>query len=257
MTDTNTGDGSDPTEATAFGRVAFVTGGSRGIGLAAARALAADGHQVVVGSRSKPDDLDPELTWVQCDITDAESIAGAFDEIESLFGPATIVVANAGITRDMLVLRMSETDFSDVVDANLTGAFRVAKRAIRPMMKNRWGRVILMSSVVGALGQAGQANYAASKAGLVGLGRSLAREFASRGITVNLIAPGPIETDMLAAAGDATIEAMVSAVPVGRVGRPEEVAAAVSFLASERAGYITGVTIPVDGGLGMGGGFGG
>ncbi len=242
---------------TAISRVAFVTGGSRGIGLAAARALAADGHQVVVGSRSKPDELDDNLTWVQCDITDAGSIDGAFEEIESRFGPASIVVANAGITRDMLVLRMSETDFADVVDANLTGAFRVAKRSIRPMMKNRWGRIVLMSSVVGALGQAGQANYAASKAGLVGLGRSLAREFASRGITVNLIAPGPIETDMLAAAGEATIEAMVAAVPVGRIGKPDEVAAAVSFLTSEKAGYITGVTIPVDGGLGMGGGFGG
>ncbi len=238
-------------------RIAFVTGGSRGIGLATARALADDGHQVIIGSRSKPDDLDPALTWVQCDITDGDSINGAFDEIESTFGPASIVVANAGITRDKLVLRMSEDDFSEVVDANLTGAFRVAKRAIRPMMKNRWGRIVLMSSVVGALGQAGQANYAASKAGLVGLGRSLAREFASRGITVNLIAPGPIETDMLAAAGDGTIEAMVAAVPVGRIGRPEEVAAAVSFLTSEQAGYITGATIPVDGGLGMGGGFGG
>ncbi len=237
--------------------MAFVTGGSRGIGLAVARSLADDGHQVVVGSRSKPDDLDTNLTWVQCDITDSASVDGAFDEIESQFGPASIVVANAGITRDMLVLRMSESDFADVVDANLTGAFRVAKRAVRPMMKNRWGRIVLVSSVVGALGQAGQANYAASKAGLVGLGRSLAREFASRGITVNLVAPGPIDTDMLAAAGDSTVEAMVSAVPVGRVGQPDEVAAAVSFLASERSGYVTGVTIPVDGGLGMGGGFGG
>lgn len=242
---------------TSVGRVAFVTGGTRGIGLASARALAAAGHTVVVGSRSKPEDLDPGLTWVQCDITDDESINGAFDEIESTVGPATIVVANAGITKDMLVLRMKEDDFSAVVDANLTGAFRVAKRAVKPMMKARWGRIVLMSSVVGALGQAGQANYSASKAGLVGLGRSLAREFASRGITVNLVAPGPIETDMLAAAGEKAIEAMVEAVPVGRVGQPEDVAAAVSFLSSEQAGYITGVTIPVDGGLGMGGGFGG
>ncbi|MDH3293206.1 MAG: 3-oxoacyl-ACP reductase FabG [Acidimicrobiia bacterium] len=238
-------------------RVAFVTGGSRGIGLATARALAAQGHRVVIGSRTKPDDLDPDLAWVQCDITNDESVNGAFDEIEGSVGPATIVVANAGITRDMLVLRMKEADFADVVDANLTGAFRIAKRAVKPMMKARWGRIVLMSSVVGSLGQAGQANYSASKAGLLGLGRSLAREFASRGITVNLVAPGPIETDMLAAAGEKAIEAMTQAVPVGRVGRPEEVAAAVCFLATEAAGYITGATIPVDGGLGMGGGFGG
>jgi NAD(P)-dependent dehydrogenase (short-subunit alcohol dehydrogenase family) len=238
-------------------RVAFVTGGSRGIGLATAKALAARGHQVVIGSRGKPDDLDPALTWVQCDITDGDSVNGAFDQIEETVGPATIVVANAGITRDMLVLRMKEGDFAEVVDANLTGAFRIARRAVKPMMKARWGRIVFMSSVVGALGQAGQANYAASKAGLVGLGRSLAREFASRGITVNLVAPGPIETDMLAAAGDKAVDAMTEAVPVGRVGQPEEVAAAVCFLVSEAAGYVTGVTIPVDGGLGMGGGFGG
>jgi len=244
------------TASDSIGRVAFVTGGTRGIGLATARALATAGHQVVVGSRSKPDELDSGLTWIQCDITDAESVDGAFDQIEQTVGPPTIVVANAGITKDMLVLRMKEEDFAAVVDANLTGAFRVAKRAVKPMMKARWGRIVLMSSVVGALGQAGQANYAASKAGLVGLGRSLAREFASRGITVNLVAPGPIETDMLAAAGDKAVEAMTQAVPVGRVGQPEEVAAAVCFLASEAAGYITGVTIPVDGGLGMGGGFG-
>ena len=238
------------------GRVAFVTGGSRGIGLASAKALLARGHTVVIGSRSKPEDMVDGLTWVQCDITETASVDAAFDEIEASVGAPAIVVANAGITKDMLVLRMKEPDFADVVDANLTGAFRVAKRAVKPMMKNRWGRIILMSSVVGALGQAGQANYAASKAGLVGFGRSLAREFASRGITVNLIAPGPIETDMLAAAGDSAIEAMANAVPVGRIGKPEDVAAAVCFLASEGAGYITGATLPVDGGLGMGGGFG-
>lgn len=233
-------------------RVAFVTGGSRGIGLACARRLAAAGHQTAIGSRSKPEDLDGDLYWVECDITDSESVDAAFGEVERQLGPVHILVANAGITRDTLVLRMSESDFEAVVDANLTGAFRVIKRSMRAMMKARWGRVILMSSVVGSLGQAGQANYAASKAGLVGLGRSLAREFASRGITVNLVAPGPIETDMLAALSDDQIKAMIDQIPVGRVGQVAEVAAAVSFLASEAAGYITGATIPVDGGLGMG-----
>lgn len=233
-------------------RVAFVTGGSRGIGLACARRLAAAGHQTAIGSRSKPEDLDGDLYWVECDVTDSESVDAAFGEIEGQLGPVHILVANAGVTRDTLVLRMSESEFEAVVDANLTGAFRVIKRSMRAMMKARWGRVILMSSVVGSLGQAGQANYAASKAGLVGLGRSLAREFASRGITVNLVAPGPIETDMLAALSDSQIKAMVDQIPVGRVGQVAEVAAAVSFLASESAGYITGATIPVDGGLGMG-----
>ncbi|MEL7157324.1 MAG: 3-oxoacyl-ACP reductase FabG [Actinomycetota bacterium] len=233
-------------------RTAFVTGGSRGIGLACARQLAAAGHRVAVGSRSKPDELDDDLHWVECDVTDDGSVDAAFDQIENDLGPAGIVVANAGITRDMLVLRMGTDDFSAVLDANLTGTFRVAKRSLRPMMKARWGRLILMSSVVGSLGQAGQANYAASKAGLVGLGRSLAREFASRGITVNLVAPGPIATDMLAAVDDKQLAAMEELVPMGRIGRPEDVAAAVAFLASEAAGYITGATVPVDGGLGMG-----
>ncbi len=232
-------------------RVVFVTGGSRGIGLACAKALAAAGHRVAVGSRSEPTDLPDDLTWVSCDVTDADSVDGAFGAIEEQLGPVEILVANAGITRDLLLLRMSEDDFTGVVDANLTGSWRVAKRAIKPMMKNRWGRIILMSSVVASLGQAGQANYAASKAGLGGLGRSLAREFASRGITVNLIAPGPIETDMLDAVGQDTMDAMAQAVPLGRLGQPEDVAAAVTFLASEGAGYITGATLPVDGGLGM------
>ncbi len=233
-------------------RVAFVTGGSRGIGLACARQLAAQGHSVAVGSRSQPADLDDGLLWVACDVTDADSVDAAFSAVEEAFGPVTILVANAGITKDTLVLRMSEMDFSDVVDANLVGAFRVAKRAVKGMMKARWGRIIFMSSVVGAMGQTGQANYSASKAGLVGLGRSLAREFASRNITVNLVAPGPIETDMLSALGDDTKAAIVSAVPLGRVGTTDDVAAAVSFLASEGAGFVTGATIPVDGGLGMG-----
>lgn len=238
-------------------RVAMVTGGSRGIGLAAARKLAAAGHDVAVASRTEPKDLDPMLTWFECDITDAASVDAAFTAVEDKLGPPTILVANAGLTKDMLVLRMKEEDFTEVVNANLTGSFRAAKRAVKPMMKARWGRIVFVSSVVGSLGQAGQVNYAASKAGLVGLARSLAREFASRGITVNLVAPGPVQTDMLAALGTEGIEAISSAVPVGRIGTPDEVAAAIEFLTSESAGYITGASLAVDGGLGMGGGFGG
>lgn len=238
-------------------RVAMVTGGTRGIGLAVARRLSAAGHQVAVGSRTKPEELDADLTWFECDITDEASVNGAFDAVEDRLGPPTILVANAGLTKDTLVLRMKDQDFTDVVNANLAGSFRAAKRAVKPMMKARWGRIVLVSSVVGSLGQAGQANYAASKAGLVGLGRSLAREFASRGITVNLVAPGPIQTDMLAALGDDAIEAIATAVPVGRVGSPDEVAAAIEFLTSDAAGYITGASLAVDGGLGMGAGFGG
>lgn len=235
-------------------RVALVTGGTKGIGLACANALVAQGHKVAVGSRNKPEHLPPELFWTRLDVTDSASVDAAFDAVEAELGPVEIVVANAGITKDMLMLRMAEDDFASVVDANLTGAFRVAKRCVKPMMKARWGRIVLMASVVGSIGQAGQVNYSASKAGLVGLGRSLAREFASRNITVNLVAPGPINTDMLGAITEKAHEAMVGAVPLGRVGQPEEVAAAVAFLASESAGYITGTTIAVDGGLGMGGG---
>ncbi len=234
-------------------RVAFVTGGSRGIGLAAARRLAEDGHIVAIGSRTPPETIDKNLYWVECDITDQDSVDVAFDKIEEKLGPVDILVANAGITKDRLVLRMDDEDFSDVLNANLTGSFRTTKRAIRNMMKKRWGRIVLVSSVVGSLGNAGQANYAASKAGLVGFGRSLAREFANRGITVNLVAPGPIQTDMLDALSDKAIEAMVSAVPMARVGKVEEIAATISFLTTQDAGYITGATIAVDGGMGMGG----
>jgi NAD(P)-dependent dehydrogenase (short-subunit alcohol dehydrogenase family) len=233
-------------------RVAFVTGGSRGIGLACAVALRDQGHLTAVGSRSKPDDLPDGIAWYECDITDDGSIDAAIAGVEEDLGPVQILVANAGITRDLLALRMKTDDFASVVDANLTGTFRVTKRCLRGMMKARWGRIVFMSSVVGSLGQAGQANYAASKAGLAGLGRSLAREFASRGITVNLVAPGPIDTDMLAALSDESVAAMVDSVPVGRVGSAEEVAAAVVYLTSEAAAYTTGATIPVDGGLGMG-----
>ena len=236
-------------------RVAFVTGGSRGIGLATARRLAASGHRVAIGSRNEPDQVDEGLLWVECDITDSSSVDKALSRVEDEWGPPSILVANAGVTRDMLMLRMSEDDFADVVDANLTGAFRTAKRVVKGMMRARWGRVVFVSSVVGSIGQAGQANYAASKAGLVGLARSMAKEFASRGITVNVVAPGPIETDMLAALGDETVDAIGQVVPVGRLGTPDDVAAAIEFLTSESAGFITGHTLAVDGGLAMGSGF--
>ncbi len=232
--------------------VALVTGGTRGIGRATALALAEAGHSVAVASRTEPDDLPEPLTWFECDVTSNESVERMFDEIEASLGPVDVLVANAGITRDGLTLRMKEADFTGVVDANLTGAWRLAKRAVRTMMKARHGRIILISSVVGAIGQVGQVNYAASKAGLVGLGRSLAREFASRNITVNIVAPGPIATDMFDAVSDSAKDAMTTAVPLGRVGTPEEVAAAVVFLASAGAAYITGATLAVDGGLGMG-----
>ncbi len=236
---------------TTSNKVALVTGGTRGIGAACASSLQESGNTVVVCSRTKPDELPDGQHWVFLDINDAESVDAAFTEIEAEVGSVQILVANAGITNDKLILRMSEEDFASVVDTNLTGAFRVAKRAIKPMMKARWGRIVFMSSVVGSVGQAGQANYAASKAGLGGLCRSMAREFGTRSITVNAVAPGPIETDMLAALSEDQVAAMVDSVPVGRPGTPREVAAAVTFLTSEDAGYVTGITLPVDGGLGM------
>jgi len=235
-------------------RVALVTGAAKGIGLGIAQALAQRGHKVAITYRSTtPDPAATDgLMAVQCDVTDADQIDAAFSEIEEALGPIDIVVSNAGITRDGLLLRMSEDDFTSVIDANLTSGYRLAKRATKPMMKARWGRIVLIGSVVGLAGQAGQANYAASKAGLVGLARSLAREFGSRNITVNVVAPGPIETDMLNELSDTQRAAIIDVVPVGRVGQVNEVAAAVAFLASEDAGYITGAVVPVDGGLGMG-----
>ncbi|MGZ0185264.1 MAG: 3-oxoacyl-ACP reductase FabG [Acidimicrobiales bacterium] len=235
-------------------RVVLVTGGNRGIGLACALAFAADGHRVAVTCRGEaPAELvDAGILAVPCDVTDSATVDIAFATIEEKLGPVEILVANAGITRDGLVLRMSDGDFTDVIDANLTGAFRVARRAVRGMMKARWGRIILVSSIAGRVGQTGQANYAASKAGLVGLGRSLAKEFASRNVTVNVVAPGPILTDMLAALPNDQQAAYAEAVPLGRLGQAEEVAAAIAFLASDAASYITGAVLPVDGGLFMG-----
>lgn len=233
-------------------RVALVTGGARGIGLAVARRLVADGFRVAVTYRSAPPPDDLDALAVACDITDTDQIDAAFATIEAELGPVEVLVANAGITHDTLVLRMSDADFDDVVTTNLTGSFKVSRRAVTKMMRARWGRIVLISSVVGATGQAGQANYAASKAGLVGLARSLAREFASRSITVNVVAPGPIETDMLDALSDDRRAAIASAVPLGRLGAADEVADAVAFLVADGAAYITGAVLPVDGGLGMG-----
>lgn len=236
-------------------RVVLVTGGNRGIGLATAKRFQAEGHQVAVMSRSgTSNDLDDlhGLFVVRCDVTDSESIDAAVGEIEASLGPVEILVSNAGITRDGLLLRMTDSDFAEVIDANLTGGFRVARRVVKSMMRARWGRIVFVSSVVGLGGQAGQANYAASKAGLTGLARSLAKEFAGRNITVNVVAPGPVDTDMLAALSDAQRATMLKMVPLKRLGEAAEIAAAIGFLASEDAGFVTGAVLPIDGGLSMG-----
>jgi 3-oxoacyl-[acyl-carrier protein] reductase len=231
-------------------RSVLVTGGNRGIGLAIARELAAAGDAVAVTYRSGEP---PEgLFAVRCDVTSMEDVDAAFSKIEAEQGPVEVVVANAGITNDKLLALMSEADFTSVLDTNLTGAFRVAKRAVKGLLKLRRGRIILVSSVVGLSGSGGQANYAASKAGLVGFGRSLARELAPRGITVNVVAPGFVETDMTAVLEDKYQQAILATVPLKRIARPEEIAKTVAFLASQDAAYITGAVIPVDGGLGMG-----
>jgi NAD(P)-dependent dehydrogenase (short-subunit alcohol dehydrogenase family) len=232
-------------------RTVLITGGSRGIGLGCARAFAAAGHRVAVTSSSTPVD-EARLLTVKCDVTDPAQVETAVSQVEDQLGPVEVLVANAGITRDGLLVRMSEDDFETVLATNLTATWRLAKRVVPKMMKARWGRIIVVSSVGAYIGAPGQANYASSKAGLIGLARSIAREYGPRGITANVVAPGPIATDMLDQMPDDKRAALGAQIPVGRIGTVEEVAAAVTFLASDPAAYITGAVVPVDGGLGMG-----
>jgi 3-oxoacyl-[acyl-carrier protein] reductase len=231
-------------------RIVLVTGGNRGIGLSIARKFQSLGDTVIVTSRSgAPID---GLHVVQCDVSQTASVEAAFDEIEEKFGTVQIAVANAGITRDGLIMRMSDQDIDEVLNTNLFGAIRVARRAAKTMLKARQGRLIFISSVVGLMGSAGQVNYSASKAGLVGAARSLARELGSRGVTANVIAPGFVDTDMTAELAEERKTEIVGNVPLGRYASPDEIAEVVKFIASDEAGYITGAVIPVDGGLGMG-----
>jgi 3-oxoacyl-[acyl-carrier protein] reductase len=232
-------------------RNVLVTGGNRGIGLAIARAFAEAGDNVVVTNRSG--DAPEGLRAVKCEVTDTASVDAAFAEAEELLGgPVEVLVANAGITRDTLLMRMSDEEFDSVIDTNLAGAFRCARRASKGMIRLRKGRIVFISSVVGLYGSPGQTNYAASKAGLVGLARSISRELGGRGITANVVAPGFIETDMTAELPEDRKKAYLATIPAGRFATPAEVAAAVRFVASDDAAYITGAVIPVDGGLGMG-----
>ena len=231
-------------------RSVLITGGNRGIGRAIAEAFLANGDQVAVTTRNGGA---PEGALdLRCDVTDADAVDAAFAEAEAAHGPVEVLVANAGITRDTLLLRMTDDDWAGVLDTNLTGSYRLAKRASKSMLRQRNGRIIFISSVVGLLGSAGQANYAASKAGLVGLARSIARELGSRSITANVVAPGFVETDMTAVLDEGQKDAILGQIPLGRYATPAEVAGTVVWLASDSAAYVTGAVIPVDGGLGMG-----
>ena len=228
----------------------LVTGGSKGIGHGIAVRLAQAGHRVAATYRSG--DVPQGVVGVQCDVTDPGQVEAAFAQVESAIGTVEVLVANAGITRDTLLMRMSDEDWDQVIATNLTGAFRVARRAARPMIRGRFGRIVFISSVVGQMGSAGQVNYAASKSGLVGMARSLARELGSRGVTANVVAPGFVETDMTAELGEDLVKKYAEQIPLGRLGSVGDIAGTVEFLASDAAGYITGAVIPVDGGLGMG-----
>lgn len=232
------------------GRVVVVTGAARGIGRAIAERFVADGDRVV--SIFRGGELPKGVTGYVADVTDTEAVDAAFTAIEKDHGPVEVLVANAGITRDQLLMRMSDEDFETVVDVNLKGTFRCVRRASKGMIRLRRGRIVLVGSVIGQIGGPGQVNYAASKAGLVGMARSITRELGSRGITANVVAPGFVETDMTAALPEATAKGYLATIPATRFAQPSEVAAAVSFLASDEAGYISGVVLPVDGGLGMG-----
>ena len=231
-------------------RSVLVTGGNRGIGLAVARAMAADGDAVTVTYRSGEP---PEgLAGVRCDVTDTASVDAAFAEVEKAQGPVEVLVANAGVTRDQLLMRMSDEEWDAVVETNLKGAFRVVRRASKGMIRLKKGRIVLIGSVVGLYGSPGQVNYAATKSGLVGIARSVTRELGTRGITANVVAPGFVETDMTAVLPEDRKAAYVAAIPAGRFGQVDDIATAVRFVASDAAGYISGAVIPVDGGLGMG-----